>query len=68
LKIKYLENKLASLHRAIFDNQILENECSKLSDKKWKQAITENIQIYEELIKNYEDGIVTLKNREGFKI
>jgi len=63
---KQLEKSLSSVHRALFDTLILKNDCEKANEKKHLPEIKQTIQTYKKLIKNYEDGIITLRNREAF--
>jgi len=61
-----LEDSLSGAHRALFDVLILKNDCEKANEKKYLPEIKQTIQTYKKLIKNYEDGITTLRNREAF--
>jgi len=65
---KQLEKSLSDVHRALFDTLILQKDCLKSNEKQYLPELKRNIYTYQKIIQEYEAGIITLKNREGFEL
>jgi len=65
---KQLQKSLDQCHRALFDNTILKNDCKNANVKELLPEIERMIRTYQTLILEYEDGIITLRDREMFNV